>query len=109
MVALNDAKPTPAETGVLDNPAKSRLLLCITSLMIDLVQEYNVTMLAAVRVEDDRGGEHGARANWHWGYWEDWRFRQDSEVWGASVSPSLSLHLDVAAPRMYIAFSIVLA
>jgi len=94
VVALsNEAKPTPAETGGLNNPEKSRLLLCITSLMIDLVQEYNVTMLAAVRVEDDRGGEHGARADWHWNYWEDWRFRQDSEVWECSL-PSLSSLLE---------------
>jgi len=47
------------------------------------VEEYDVTMLAAVKVQDDRGGERGARADWVWECWEkDWSFRQDSEVWG---------------------------
>ena len=65
--------------------AKTNLSLCVTSLMLDLGQgpEYEVTMMAAVKVQDDRGGERGARADWVWEYWEkEWSFRQDSEVWG---------------------------
>ncbi|KAF8478810.1 hypothetical protein JB92DRAFT_3045758 [Gautieria morchelliformis] len=76
--------------------AKTNLSLCVTSLMLDLAQglEYDVTIVAALKVQDDRGGERGARADWVWEYWEkDWSFRQDSEVWECSL-PALSTLLD---------------
>jgi hypothetical protein len=42
-------------------------------------------MMAAIKCQDDRVGERGARAEWVWEFWQnDWAFRQGSEVWGKS-------------------------
>ena len=42
-------------------------------------------MFAAIKCQDDRVGERGARAEWAWEYWHNnWVFRQGSEVWGQS-------------------------
>jgi hypothetical protein len=69
------------------------LSLCITSLMVDIAQDYDATMMAAVKVQDDRGSERGARADWVWEFWEnDWSFRRDSEVWGESKIIPLCLN-----------------
>lgn len=44
-------------------------------------------MLAAIKCQDDRVGERGARANWVWEFWQhDWAFRQENEVWGTCIS-----------------------
>ena len=47
--------------------------------------EYEIaaSMLAAIKCQDDRIGERGARADWAWDFWQtEWTFRQDNEVWG---------------------------
>ncbi|KAF8529093.1 hypothetical protein BU17DRAFT_37868 [Hysterangium stoloniferum] len=98
---LDPANPTPVltppppgqDSGRTQQPNKSinipTLSLCITS-MVDITQEYYATMMAAVKVQDDRGGERGARADWVWEVWEyDWSFRQDSEFWECTM-PTLS-------------------
>lgn len=62
-------------------------------------------MMAAVKAQDDRGGERGARADWVWECWEkDWSFRQDSEVWGEFLTSHhlwLPSGIDFFLIRMY--------
>lgn len=49
--------------------------------------EMPSSMFAAIKCQDDRAGERGARAKWAWEYWQDgWVFRQESEVWGKYAS-----------------------
>jgi hypothetical protein len=44
-------------------------------------------MLAAIKCQDDRVGERGARADWAWDTWQtEWTFRQDNEVWREPLS-----------------------
>jgi hypothetical protein len=65
------------------------LSIYITSLMVDFAQhdfEMGASMMAAIKCQDDRVGERGARAEWVWEFWQnDWIFRQGSEVWGGSL------------------------
>ncbi|KIJ56759.1 hypothetical protein M422DRAFT_57400 [Sphaerobolus stellatus SS14] len=71
---------------------KHHLSLYITCLTLDHLLEYDVTMLVAVKVQDDRGGERGARADWVWECWDkDWSFRLDSEVWQCTLPPLSAL------------------
>ena len=43
----------------------------------------SASMFAAIKCQDDRVGERGARAEWAWECWQNlWVFRQGSEVWG---------------------------
>ena len=62
------------------------LSLYITSLMVDYSNtdyEMSTSMFAAIKCQDDRVGERGARVDWAWEYWHNgWVFRQESEVWG---------------------------
>ena len=62
------------------------LSLYITSLTLDFAHtdyEMSASMFAAIKCQDDRIGERGARAEWAWEYWQhSWSFRQGSEVWG---------------------------
>jgi hypothetical protein len=62
------------------------LSLYITSLALDFSlpeDETPATMMAAIKCQDDRIGERGARTEWVWDFWQDdWIFRQESEVWG---------------------------
>lgn len=45
--------------------------------------EMSASMMTAIKCQDDRAGERGARAEWVWEFWQnDWVFRQESEVWG---------------------------
>lgn len=64
----------------------STLSLYITSLVVDFSQhnyEMSATMMAAIKAQDDKAGERGARAEFVWEVWENnWTFRQESEVWG---------------------------
>jgi len=61
------------------------LSLYVTCLMLDYPNaEYEIaaSMLAAIKCQDDRIGERGARADWAWDTWQtEWTFRQDNEVW----------------------------
>jgi hypothetical protein len=44
--------------------------------------EISASMLTAIKCQDDRVGERGARADWAWDTWQtEWTFRQDNEVW----------------------------
>lgn len=57
----------------------------ITYLMLDYphADEISATIMAAIKCQDDRVGERGARPDWVWECWQnDWTFRQESEVWG---------------------------
>lgn len=56
-------------------------------MMLDYPQqpdyEMPASMFTAIKCQDDKVGERGARAEWAWEYWQDgWVFRQESEVWG---------------------------
>ena len=45
--------------------------------------EICASMMAAIKCQDDRVGERGARAEWIWEFWQnDWVFRREHEVWG---------------------------
>jgi hypothetical protein len=74
-----------ARTASVSGPPT--LSLYITSLVVDFSQndyEMSATMMAAIKSQDDKTGERGARAEWVWEVWQnDWIFRQESEVWGA--------------------------
>ncbi|KZT74456.1 hypothetical protein DAEQUDRAFT_660076 [Daedalea quercina L-15889] len=71
------------------------LSLYITSLMVDYSNadyEMSSSMFAAIKCQDDRVGERGARADWAWEYWHNgWIFRQESEVWECPLPPLSSL------------------
>ncbi|KAM5535522.1 hypothetical protein V8D89_010859 [Ganoderma adspersum] len=73
------------------------LSLYITSLTVDFAHtdyELSASMFAAIKCQDDRIGERGARAEWAWEYWHNnWVFRQGSEVWECPLPP-LSFLLD---------------
>ena len=48
--------------------------------------EISASMLAAIKCQDDRVGERGARSDWAWDTWQtEWTFRQDNEVWRESI------------------------
>ena len=74
--------PPDAEIPTTQLPTLS---LFVTSLMLDYANaeyEISASMLAAVKCQDDRVGERGARADWAWDTWQtEWTFRQDNEVW----------------------------
>lgn len=45
--------------------------------------ETSASMMTAIKCQDDRVGERGARADWIWEFWQgQWKFRHGSEVWG---------------------------
>ncbi|KAH9938643.1 uncharacterized protein B0H18DRAFT_968149 [Fomitopsis serialis] len=69
------------------------LSLYVTSLMVDNTDyEMSTSMFAAIKCQDDRAGERGARADWAWEYWHNgWVFRQESEVWECPLPPLSSL------------------
>ena len=81
----HDPESTPQHT-----PQLPTLSLYITSLTIDFAHtdyEMSASMFAAIKCQDDRVGERGARAEWAWEYWHsNWAFRQGSEVWGKPVN-----------------------
>jgi len=85
-------KPSVARTQFPENAAiaatrPQSLSLYITSLMLDFPQsefEMSASMMTAIKCQDDRAGERGARPDWVWEFWQnDWTFRRESEVWGA--------------------------
>lgn len=46
--------------------------------------------MAAIKCQDDRVGERGARPDWVWEHWQnDFVFRQESEVWGTVLDAIL--------------------
>jgi hypothetical protein len=68
--------------------------------MLDYAQgdyETSASMMAAIKCQDDRVGERGARPEWMWEFWQnDWVFRRESEVWGKF--PSLLACLQLTPP-----------
>ncbi|KAH9049710.1 hypothetical protein EDB84DRAFT_1260529 [Lactarius hengduanensis] len=86
--------PSDAEVATVQLPTLS---LYVTSLMLDYANaeyEISASMLAAIKCQDDRVGERGARADWAWDTWQtEWTFRQDNEVWQCAL-PSLSSLLE---------------
>lgn len=85
------------------------LSLYITSLLMDFAHaDYEVysSMFAAIKCQDDRVGERGARAEWAWEFWQDgWVFRQESEVWGRrdffNNSSAVAYNLNPRVPSAY--------
>jgi hypothetical protein len=48
--------------------------------------EISASMLTAIKCQDDRVGERGARADWAWDTWQtEWTFRRHNEVWREST------------------------
>ncbi|THV08322.1 hypothetical protein K435DRAFT_641597 [Dendrothele bispora CBS 962.96] len=88
--------PTPLN-DVDANAKTPGLSLYVTSLILDYAHaeyEINASMMAAIKCQDNRLGERGARPDWVWEHWQnDWAFRQESEVWACSL-PSLSSLLE---------------
>ncbi|KAF9478172.1 hypothetical protein BDN70DRAFT_880338 [Pholiota conissans] len=82
--------PIPLEGEGGANTSTS-LSLYITSLVLDFAQEEHEThasMMAAIKCQDDRIGERGARPEWIWEFWQnDWVFRHESEVWECPLPP----------------------
>jgi hypothetical protein len=92
--------PPPENNQPTEEKQVQTLSLYITSLMVDFPHEYetSASMMTAIKCQDDRVGERGARAEWIWEFWQDrWKFRLDSEVWGLFIAfvfdPKLTKHL----------------
>jgi hypothetical protein len=63
--------------------------------------EISASMLAAIKCQDDRVGERGARADWAWDTWQtEWTFRHDNEVWRESI-PWHIFPLRILIPVIY--------
>lgn len=80
----------------LDAATKTlNLSVLVTSLMVDRGYETPASIMVAIKCQDDRVGERGARAGkWIWERWEnDWLFREGSEVWECPL-PTLSSLLE---------------
>ncbi|KAF9653435.1 hypothetical protein BDM02DRAFT_3125838 [Thelephora ganbajun] len=67
------------------------LSLYVTSLVVGYSHndyEVSATVLAAIKTNDSKVGERGARTEWVWKEWQnDWTFRQESEVWECPLPP----------------------
>ncbi|TFK71759.1 hypothetical protein BDN72DRAFT_764405 [Pluteus cervinus] len=70
---------------------KPTLSLYITPVTVDFAHpdyEMSASMMTAIKCQEDRVGERGARPEWVWEYWQsDWVFRQESEVWECPLPP----------------------
>lgn len=80
----------PARTPIDAEATNTHTLsFYVTCLMLDdpnAEYEISASMLAAIKCQDDRVGERGARADWAWDTWQtEWTFRQDNEVWRESI------------------------
>lgn len=88
----------------------STLSLYITSLVVDFSQnnyEMSATMMAAIKAQDDKAGERGARADFVWEVWENnWIFRQESEVWGTRLNSPICTQHSQASHRMSLASTV---
>ncbi|EPQ59143.1 hypothetical protein GLOTRDRAFT_113919 [Gloeophyllum trabeum ATCC 11539] len=76
------------------------LCLFLTSLLVDYAHDYEMSasMMTAIKCQDDRAGERGARADWVWEHWDnDWIFRQEREVWECPLPPLSQL---LESPRI---------
>ncbi|KAJ8086883.1 hypothetical protein PM082_005708 [Marasmius tenuissimus] len=86
--------PTEGATQVAGTKPDT-LSLYITCLMLDSTYadyEMSASMMTAVKCQDDRVGERGARPDWVWENWQsDWVFREGNEVWACSLPPLSAL------------------
>ncbi|KAI0775947.1 hypothetical protein BD413DRAFT_648910 [Trametes elegans] len=82
------AIPIPAIRA--DPPRLCLHITCLSILYAHQDYETSASMFAAIKCQDDRMGERGARADWVWENWQNnWVFRHDNEVWDCPL-PSLS-------------------
>ncbi|KAH9943286.1 uncharacterized protein BXZ73DRAFT_87645 [Epithele typhae] len=92
---LEITKTTINEAESASNASSPSLSLYLTSLMVDYAHtdyETSATMFAAIKCQDDRAGERGARAEWAWEIWQNnWVFRQGTEVWECPLPPLSTL------------------
>ena len=83
---LNDPDSSSAPSTPIIRTQPPTLSVYITSMAIDFAHtdyETSASMFAAIKCQDDRVGERGARAEWAWEHWQsNFVFRQGSEVWG---------------------------
>lgn len=72
-------------------PGAQTLSLYVTSLVVGYSHsdyELSATVLAAIKTNNSKVGERGARTEWVWKEWQsDWTFRQGSEVWECPLPP----------------------
>ena len=65
------------------------LSLYVTSLFLDFAPpeyEFYAALMVAIKCQQDRAGEKGARSDWVWEHWEqEFVFRKESEFWGESA------------------------
>ncbi|KAJ6628905.1 hypothetical protein B0H10DRAFT_1989764 [Mycena sp. CBHHK59/15] len=88
---LEIARTPPIEGADNKSPTLS---LYITSLILDFAHNYEMSasMMTAIKCQDDRTGERGARVEWVWEFWQnDWVFRRESEVWVCALPPLSAL------------------
>ncbi|KAI0796913.1 hypothetical protein C8Q75DRAFT_790900 [Abortiporus biennis] len=92
---LEISKTTASDTTSETITKPSTLSLYITSVMLEYAHadyEMYSSMFAAIKCQEDRAGERGARADWAWEFWQnDWVFREDSEVWECPLPPLSAL------------------
>jgi hypothetical protein len=88
---MNLLAPTLPVDGAPSSP--TTLSIYITSLLDFPQGDYETcaSMMAAIKCQDDRVGERGARPEWIWEFWQnDWVFRRESEVWGSYYNAMIS-------------------
>ncbi|KAF8646374.1 hypothetical protein AX16_007240 [Volvariella volvacea WC 439] len=87
---LEIVRPSVNETDG-EQSVKPTLSLYITCLTMDFAHsdyELSASMMTAIKCQEDRAGERGARPEWIWEFWQnDWVFRQESEVWECPLPP----------------------
>lgn len=87
---LEISRTSPGQDNEGTSSSPSSLCLYITCLTLDLMPhlELPTAMMIAIKCQDDRMGEKGARPDWVWVNWQqDFVFRQDSEVWDCPLPP----------------------
>ncbi|KAL0567176.1 hypothetical protein V5O48_014826 [Marasmius crinis-equi] len=87
--------PTEGTSQRTGTTKPDTLSLYITCLMLDSAYadyEMSASMMTAVKCQEDRVGERGARPDWVWENWQsDWVFREGNEVWACSLPPLSAL------------------
>ncbi|KII94908.1 hypothetical protein PLICRDRAFT_128240, partial [Plicaturopsis crispa FD-325 SS-3] len=87
--------PQPDSGTATETETTPTLSVYITSLMLDFPHSdfaMSASMMTAIKCQDDRVGERGARAEWVWEHWQsDWTFRHESEVWECPLPPLSTL------------------
>lgn len=66
--------------------------------------DYDTSIMVAIKCQDDKAGERGARPAWVWETWQnEFSFRPENEFWGERFD---IMHVDKYQPshRMSTAF-----